>query len=126
MHILSLVTDNNPSSISGREENGHTNYFMINLHSSMGPGQDQTRDPRICSQTCICSQCNIVYMPTFGVWDSDLGSESRKLALFYQFGFHFIRMYCLLGRLVLEGNNGLVSTNGFHEIILSLSPDYFL
>ena len=42
--------------ISGREENDRRNYFMINLHESMGPGRDRTRDPWICSQTCICSQ----------------------------------------------------------------------
>ena len=29
---------------------------MINLHESMGPDRDRTRDPWICSQTCICSQ----------------------------------------------------------------------
>ena len=42
--------------ISGKEENDRRNYFMINLHESMGPGRDRTRDPRICSQTPICSQ----------------------------------------------------------------------
>ena len=33
VHILSLVTDKNPSLINGREENGGRNYnhFMINL-----------------------------------------------------------------------------------------------
>ena len=55
-HILSLVTDKIPSGISGREENGGRNYFMINLHESMGPGWNQTRDTWICSQTPICSQ----------------------------------------------------------------------
>ena len=25
--------------------NDHRNYFMFNLHESMGPGRDQTRDP---------------------------------------------------------------------------------
>ena len=29
---------------------------MINLHESMGPGRDRTRDPWICSQTRICCQ----------------------------------------------------------------------
>ena len=29
---------------SGREENDRRNYFMINLHESMGPGWDRTRD----------------------------------------------------------------------------------
>ena len=28
-----------------REENDHRNYFMINLHESIGPGQDQTGKP---------------------------------------------------------------------------------
>ena len=31
----------------------HRNYFMINLHESMGLGQDLTPDPWICSQTHI-------------------------------------------------------------------------
>ena len=31
-------------------------YFMINLHESMGPDQERTCNPWICSQTCICSQ----------------------------------------------------------------------
>ena len=52
MHILSLEPDNNPSWISGSEENGLRNYFMINLHKSIGPDWDQTHDPWICSQAC--------------------------------------------------------------------------
>ena len=32
------------------------NYFIINLHESMGPGRDRTRDPWIGSQTSICCQ----------------------------------------------------------------------
>ena len=40
----------------GREENDCRNYFIINLHKSMGPGQDRTRNPWICSQTSICCQ----------------------------------------------------------------------
>ena len=39
-----------------KEENDRRNYFMINLHESMGPGRDRTRDPLICSQTRICCQ----------------------------------------------------------------------
>ena len=34
---------------------------MIYLHESMGPGRDQTRDPWICSQTCICSGYRLSY-----------------------------------------------------------------
>ena len=45
MHTLLLVTDNNPSWISRNEENDCRNYFMINLHESMGPGRDLTRNP---------------------------------------------------------------------------------
>ena len=33
--------------ISEREENDRRNYFMINLHESMGPDRDRTRDPWI-------------------------------------------------------------------------------
>ena len=40
----------------GREENDRRNYIMIILHESMGPGNDRTHDPWICSQTRICSQ----------------------------------------------------------------------
>ena len=37
VHILSLVIDNNSLKwFSGREENGRRNYFMVNLHASMG------------------------------------------------------------------------------------------
>ena len=56
MLILFAFTDNNPSWISGREDNGCRIYFMINLGESMGLGQDRTSDPWICSQTHICSQ----------------------------------------------------------------------
>ena len=49
VHILLLVTDNNPSLIRGSEENGRRNHFWINFHESMGLGQDQTPDPWICS-----------------------------------------------------------------------------
>ena len=41
---------------SGREEIDRRNYFMLNLHKSMGPGGDRTRIPWICSQTRICCQ----------------------------------------------------------------------
>ena len=41
-------------------ENDRRNHFMINLHESMGPDQDRTRDPWICSQTRICSKKSIL------------------------------------------------------------------
>ena len=44
IHVLSLVTDNNPSRFSGRKENDCRNYFMINLHESMGPDRDRRLD----------------------------------------------------------------------------------
>ena len=44
IHVLSLVTDNNPSRFSGREENDRRNYFMINIHESMGPDRDRPLD----------------------------------------------------------------------------------
>ena len=45
VYILSLVTDNNPSLISRREENDSRSYFMINLRESMEEGRDPTGDP---------------------------------------------------------------------------------
>ena len=39
---------------NGREEDDCSNYFMVNLHKSMGPGQDRTCHPSICSQIGIC------------------------------------------------------------------------
>ena len=44
IHVLSLVTDNNPSRFSGREENDRRNHFMINHHESMGPDRDRSLD----------------------------------------------------------------------------------
>ena len=38
LYILLLVTDNNTSGISRREENYRRHYFMINLNESMGLG----------------------------------------------------------------------------------------
>ena len=71
MHILSLVIDNNPSWMIQREENDRRNYFMINLHESMGLGRDRTRDPWICSQTRICCQTRyrLCYAPGFSHCD---------------------------------------------------------
>ena len=53
VHILSVVTDNNPSWISRLEEKGRKNDFMINLRKSMGQGRNGTSDPWICSQTVV-------------------------------------------------------------------------
>ena len=39
--------------LNQQEENDHRNYFMISLYKSMGLGRDQTRNPWICSQTCL-------------------------------------------------------------------------
>ena len=50
------------------EENERRNYFMINLHVSIGPGRDRTRDPWICSQLRICNQTN--YRLRYAVWSS--------------------------------------------------------
>ena len=57
VHILLLVTDNNSSwMIQQNGENDRRNYFMINLHESMGRGQDRTHNQWIWSQTPICCQ----------------------------------------------------------------------
>ena len=49
-HYRKCPTVRRPLGKTGR------NYFMINLHESMGPGWDRSRDPWICSQTRICCQ----------------------------------------------------------------------
>ena len=54
----SCTTDNNQSL---RDENDRRNYFMTNLHESMGPGRDRTRDPWICCQTRTC--CKTRFLP---------------------------------------------------------------
>ena len=45
VHILSLVIDNSPSRVSGREENGCRNYFMVNFHERMGLAGIELADP---------------------------------------------------------------------------------
>ena len=61
----------------GREENDRRNHFMINLHKSMEPGRDLTRDPWICSQTRIC--CQTLYWLRYAARFSFM-SRRRKYA----------------------------------------------
>ena len=65
VHILSLVTGNNPYSISGREENDSRKDFIISLLDSMGLGRDRTHDPWTCSQTrhrmCYAVRYRLLY-----------------------------------------------------------------
>ena len=46
VHILLLETDNNPSWVSGGEENSRRNYFMINLHESMDQAGIELATPK--------------------------------------------------------------------------------
>ena len=46
-----------------------TGSISLYIYESMWPGQDPTRDPWICSQTCICSQTR--YQLRYGEWSSD-------------------------------------------------------
>ena len=67
----SCTTDNNQSL---RDENDRRNYFMTNLHESMGPGRDRTRDPWICCQTRTC--CKTRFLPrdwilNIDTWNTD-------------------------------------------------------
>ena len=63
VHILSLVTDNNPSWISRREENDRRNYFMINLHESIVPDRDQTGNPcQLFMSAAFYAKCTSDYM----------------------------------------------------------------
>ena len=47
---------------------------MINLHESMGPGRDRTRDPWICSQTRIC--CQTRYRLRCAPWNREVPGSS--------------------------------------------------
>ena len=49
------------------EENDRRNDFMINLHESMGPGLDRTRDPWICNQVRVDSSLSDYYDQEQGV-----------------------------------------------------------
>ena len=63
-----LLTTTLLECFSKREENDHRNYFMINLHKSMGTGRDPTRDPWFFSQMCISSQtCYRLHYPAHSV-----------------------------------------------------------
>ena len=44
---------------------------MINLHESMGPGRDRTRNPWICSQIHIC--CQTCYRLPYAAQTADMG-----------------------------------------------------
>ena len=68
---------------------------MINLHESMGPGRDRTRDPWICSQTRICSQTHyrLRYAARYGFCiciDSALMGQSTPTTAFAELIQYFI------------------------------------
>ena len=59
VHILSLVTDYNPSWINQRKRREWPYKLFYDQSSrkyGTGPGRDRTGDPWTCSQTHICSQ----------------------------------------------------------------------
>ena len=67
---------------SWREESDLRNYFMINLHESMGLGRHGTRDPWIGSKTLICCQTRyrLRYTAQYG-WMEALMKQSVKISL---------------------------------------------
>ena len=85
MHILSLVTDNNPSWISGREENGSRKYFIIKNEkcgtrpvSNLWP-LDLWTDTYLQSDTLLTAQCGpatsfsaINIIITLNIWPSSI------------------------------------------------------
>ena len=92
VHILLLVTDSNPSWMIQRKgeewpKNDRRNYFLINIHESMGPSRDRTRDPWICSQTHIC--CQTCYRLHYGArkgaqWLSGRVLDSRPKGRWFE------------------------------------------
>ena len=81
VHIISLVTDNNPSWISRREENDRKNCFIINLHESKWPGRDRTSYPWICSETRICYQTlyKLRYVARYSITDEKINKKNTAL-----------------------------------------------
>ena len=59
-----FVTDNNPSRISGSEENGRRNYFMINLGESMGP-ESNSRPLDLQSVTLLDTRPGVLFNGEF-------------------------------------------------------------
>ena len=57
---------------------------MTNLHESMGPGRDPTRNPWICRQTRICSQTR--YKLRYATWCSMVFYLSNRLTNTFMFG----------------------------------------
>ena len=56
---------------------------MINLHESMVPGRDRTRDPWICSQTRICRQTRyrLRYLPYSKIYQKFIVPHYPKIDL---------------------------------------------
>ena len=78
---------------------------MINLHESMGPGWDRTRDPWICSKTRICSQTRYRLRYTARIY------ECRYLLV-----FRFRHLSHMLMHLAAYRHVYLVAYNSMHAI----------
>ena len=76
---------------SGRKENDRRNYFMINVHESMGLGWNRTRDPWICSQTCSYSQTRY--------------SQSFFLNVLFYFSLWFFNLWWMIRTRLRISNN---------------------
>ena len=60
---------------------------MINLHESMGPVQDRTRDPWICSQIRICNQFLYIIVESVTL-------QGNKVFYFELSGYRFEEIVC--------------------------------
>ena len=79
-----------------KEENDRRNHFMINLHESIGPDRDRTRDPWICRQTRICSQTHYrLRYVSHRKWSESLMGVHANLYLVGDIGSFGIYMYNL-------------------------------
>ena len=82
--------------------NDRKNYFMINLHGSMGPAQDRTRDPwmgvlrfKACSPSLLSGWCVYPYFTAVGpllfgpgcpvgpLWAADPREPARLLPVLF-------------------------------------------
>ena len=104
MHILSHeLTTTLLEWFSGREENDRRNYFKINLHESIGPGRDRTRDPWICIQSRIgcqtryrlCKRLYWIQPNLFGDLLTRVGEQEHYRFLFFGSPLHGPQWVCI-------------------------------
>ena len=109
-----------------KEENDRRNHFMINLHESMGPDRDRTRDPWICSQTPICRQTRyrLRYAARRTLLIYNLCSSFHTVWFSFGFlpGILTVAMYCIAD---LQCSGNTVSINRLPSTVSGVQARYW-